>query len=84
MFPIGRQTSAGARAVDGPAGLGYATLGGMTTYATAPSGALPGLSARQTDSYVIAVMNQKGGVGKTMVTLALAAHTGCQRPRSCR
>ena len=46
----------------------------MTTNATALSGALPG-NARQTDSYVIAVMNQKGGVGKTMVTLSLAAHT---------
>ena len=32
-------------------------------------------NARQTDSYVIAVMNQKGGVGKTLVTLSLAAHT---------
>ena len=54
----------------------------MTTYATAPSGALPGLSARQTDSYVIAVMNQKGGVGKTMVTLALAAHTAAANGRA--
>jgi AAA domain len=52
----------------------YATLSPMTTNATALSGALPG-NARQTDSYVIAVMNQKGGVGKTMVTLSLAAHT---------
>ena len=41
---------------------------------TALSGALPG-NARQTDSYVIAVTNQKDGVGKTMVTLSLAAHT---------
>ena len=40
----------------------YATLSPMTTNATALSGALPG-NARQTDSYVIAVMNQKGGVG---------------------
>ena len=48
--------------------------GDMDTNATASSGALPG-NARQTDSYVIAVMNQKGGVGKTMVTLSLAAHT---------
>ena len=46
----------------------------MTTNATAPSGALPG-NARQTDSYVIATMNGKGGVGKTMITISLAAHT---------
>ena len=54
---------------------------GMNTNATASSGALPG-SARQTDSYVIAVMNQKGGVGKTMVTLALAAHTAAANGRA--
>jgi chromosome partitioning protein len=55
---------------------------GMNTNATASSGALPGLSARQTDSYVIAVMNQKGGVGKTMVTLSLAAHTAAANGRA--
>jgi len=53
----------------------------MNTNATASSGALPG-SARQTDSYVIAVMNQKGGVGKTMVTLSLAAHTAAANGRA--
>jgi chromosome partitioning protein len=45
----------------------------MTTDATASSGALPG-STRQTDSFVITMANQKGGVAKTMVTLSLAAH----------
>lgn len=60
---------------------GYATLGGMTTDAAAPGGAYPE-TARQADSYVIAVMNQKGGVGKTMVTLALAAHTAAAYGRA--
>lgn len=46
----------------------------MTT-ATATSGAPQGGHARQTDSECIAIFNQKGGIGKTMVTLALAAHT---------
>jgi chromosome partitioning protein len=53
----------------------------MNTNATAASGALPG-NARQTDSYVIAVMNQKGGVGKTMITLSLAAHTAAANGRA--
>lgn len=55
----------------------------MSTTATAPSGAhpYPG-TPRNTDSYVIAVMNQKGGVGKTMVTLSLAAHTAAANGRA--
>lgn len=56
---------------------------GMNTAATAPSGAhpYPG-TPRATNSYVIAVLNQKGGVGKTMVTLALAAHTASANGRA--
>jgi len=55
----------------------------MSATATAPSGAhpYPG-TPRNTDSFVIAVMNQKGGVGKTMVTLSLAAHTGAANGRA--
>src|SRR5512135_255875 len=64
-----------------PAGLGLCHPFGMTINATASSGAFPG-TARQTDSYVIAVLNQKGGVGKTMVTLSLAAHTAAANGRA--
>lgn len=57
-----------------PGGFHVCDAVGMNINATALSGALPG-NARQTDSYVIATLNQKGGVGKTMITLSLAAHT---------
>ena len=53
----------------------------MTTYATASSGAYP-QTTRQTDSFVVSVMSQKGGVGKTMVTLSLAAHTAAANGRA--
>ncbi|WP_219512669.1 ParA family protein [Nonomuraea ceibae] len=43
--------------------------------ATAPSGALAPAITRRTDSYLVPIVNGKGGVGKTMLTLALAAHT---------
>jgi chromosome partitioning protein len=50
--------------------------------ATATSGAQSPGTVRQTSSYVIAVVNQKGGVGKTMLTLALAAHSASANGRS--
>jgi chromosome partitioning protein len=53
----------------------------MTTDATALSGAPPG-NARQTDSFVVSIMNGKGGVGKTMVTMSLAAHTAAAHGRA--
>jgi chromosome partitioning protein len=34
-----------------------------------------GAEARQTDSTIVAICNQKGGVGKTLCTLGLCAHT---------
>jgi chromosome partitioning protein len=52
----------------------------MNSYATASSGAT--VNARATDSYVVSVMNQKGGVGKTMLTLSLAAHTAAANGRA--
>lgn len=54
--------------------------GGMNTYATAPSGAYP--STRQADSYVVSIMNEKGGSAKTMVTLSLAQHTASVNGRA--
>jgi chromosome partitioning protein len=53
----------------------------MTANATAPSGAWPG-STRTVDSYVITLANQKGGAGKTMLALALAAHTAAANGRA--
>ena len=69
------------QARDSDAGLHLCHAVAMTTNATALSGALPG-SARQTDSYVITMANQKGGVGKTMLALALAAHTAAANGRA--
>jgi chromosome partitioning protein len=54
----------------------------MSTTATAPSGAPHLRSLRNANSYVVPVMNGKGGVGKTMVTLALAAHTAAANGRA--
>lgn len=52
----------------------------MNSNATAASGAP--VNARATNSYVVSVMNQKGGVGKTMLTLSLAAHTASANGRA--
>jgi chromosome partitioning protein len=52
----------------------------MTAHATASSGAYR--TARQTDSYVVAVMNQKGGIGKSMLVLSMAAHTAAANGRA--
>jgi chromosome partitioning protein len=53
----------------------------MNLNATALSGALPD-TTRQTDSMVVSIMNQKGGVGKTMVAMALAMHTAAANGRA--
>lgn len=47
---------------------------GMNSYATARSGA--SAPVRESLSNVISIENQKGGVAKSMLTLALSAHTG--------
>lgn len=43
----------------------------------------PGVAeVRLTDSTVVAICNQKGGVGKTMITLGLCAHTALAHGRA--
>jgi chromosome partitioning protein len=56
----------------------------MSTPATAPSGApgAPPIVVRQSDSYVVPAMNEKGGSGKTFLMMALAAHTAAANGRA--
>lgn len=53
----------------------------MNSHATAVSGAFPG-RRRQTDSLIIAVLNQKGGVGKSMLAMGLCQNSARSGGRS--